>query len=168
MSHGAYEHNEICSRGYLNSKLLIWNTPWVFDFIHSSDIKHPLPWPSYRTAPHSIRGVTEIMFTWHGSPRRGAFKCGANKIAAGVHRLTFKEGFTGALIGTLMKIPPMELYIPLILHPPPFFFFKVFGGHVHMSFLGATGTPVLDFWWRLLWVSKPEWVCLIRFLCRWM
>ena len=23
---------------------------------------------------------------------------------------------------------------------------------------GATGTPVLDFWWRLLWVSKPEWV----------
>ena len=31
-----------------------------------------------------------------------------------------------------------------------FFFFKVFGGH--MSFFGATGTPVLDFWWRLLWV----------------
>ena len=27
-----------------------------------------------------------------------------------------------------------------------------------MSFFGATGTPVLDFWWRLLWVSKPEWV----------
>ena len=27
-----------------------------------------------------------------------------------------------------------------------------------MSFLGATGTPVLDFWWRLLWVSTPEWV----------
>ena len=25
-----------------------------------------------------------------------------------------------------------------------FFFFKVFGGH--MSFFGATGTPVLDFW----------------------
>ena len=37
-----------------------------------------------------------------------------------------------------------------------FVFFKVFGGH--MSFFGATGTPVLDFWWRLLWVSKPEWV----------
>ena len=37
-----------------------------------------------------------------------------------------------------------------------FFFLKFFGGH--MSFLGATGTPVLDFWWRLLWVSKPEWV----------
>ena len=25
-------------------------------------------------------------------------------------------------------------------------------------FVGATDTPVLDFWWRLLWVSKPEWV----------
>ena len=29
-----------------------------------------------------------------------------------------------------------------------------------MSFFGATGTPVLDFWWRLLWVSKPEWAAL--------
>ena len=27
-----------------------------------------------------------------------------------------------------------------------------------MSYFGATGTPVLDFW-----VSKPEWFCLIRF-----
>ena len=26
-----------------------------------------------------------------------------------------------------------------------------------MSIFGATGTPVLDFWWHLLWVSKPEW-----------
>ena len=26
------------------------------------------------------------------------------------------------------------------------FFLKVFGGHIHMSFFGATGTPVLDFW----------------------
>ena len=25
-------------------------------------------------------------------------------------------------------------------------------------FCGATDTPVLDFWWCLLWVSKPEWV----------
>ena len=31
-----------------------------------------------------------------------------------------------------------------------------------MSNFGATGTPVLDFWWLLLWVSKPEWFCLIR------
>ena len=29
-----------------------------------------------------------------------------------------------------------------------------------MSIFGATGTPVLDFWWRLLWVSKPEWAAL--------
>ena len=27
-----------------------------------------------------------------------------------------------------------------------------------MSIFGATGTPVLDFWWYLLWVLKPEWV----------
>ena len=27
-----------------------------------------------------------------------------------------------------------------------------------MSICGATDTPVLDFWWCLLWVSKPEWV----------
>ena len=25
-----------------------------------------------------------------------------------------------------------------------------------MSFFGATGTPVLDFWWRLLWVFKAR------------
>ena len=25
-------------------------------------------------------------------------------------------------------------------------------------FCGATDTPILDFWWCLLWVSKPEWV----------
>ena len=27
-----------------------------------------------------------------------------------------------------------------------------------IPFCRATDTPVLDFWWRLLWVSKPEWV----------
>ena len=37
------------------------------------------------------------------------------------------------------------------------FFLKFFFGG-HMSFFGAAGTPVLDFWWRLLWGSKPEWV----------
>ena len=35
-----------------------------------------------------------------------------------------------------------------------------------MSFFGATGTPVLDFWWRLLWVSKPEWVLPYLLFCR--
>ena len=48
-----------------------------------------------------------------------------------------------------------------ILVPPTFqwtkYFFKkilfaIFGGHE--SFCGTTGTPVLDFWWCLLWVSK--------------
>ena len=32
------------------------------------------------------------------------------------------------------------------------------GGHIHMSCFGATGSPSLDFWWCLIWVSKPEWV----------
>ena len=27
-------------------------------------------------------------------------------------------------------------------------------------FCGATDTPLLDFWWCLLWVSKPEWAAL--------
>ena len=27
-------------------------------------------------------------------------------------------------------------------------------------FCGATDIPVLDFWWCLLWISKPEWVAL--------
>ena len=29
-----------------------------------------------------------------------------------------------------------------------------------MSFSEAINTPVLDFWWCLLWVSKPEWAAL--------
>ena len=37
-----------------------------------------------------------------------------------------------------------------------FSFFKSFW-LTHMSFFGDTGTPVLDFWWRVLWGSKPEW-----------
>ena len=31
-------------------------------------------------------------------------------------------------------------------------------------FCGATDTPVLDFWWCLLWVSKLEWAALFE-LC---
>ena len=31
---------------------------------------------------------------------------------------------------------------------------------------GATNTPVLDFWWRLPWVSKPGWIpCMLSHLC---
>ena len=37
-------------------------------------------------------------------------------------------------------------------------FKKKIGGADTCPFFGATGNPVLDFWWRLLWVSKPEWV----------
>ena len=28
-------------------------------------------------------------------------------------------------------------------------------------FCGVTDNPVLDFWWHLLWVSKPEWAALL-------
>ena len=28
----------------------------------------------------------------------------------------------------------------------------------HVSYFEVTGTPVLDFCWHLLWISKPEWV----------
>ena len=37
-------------------------------------------------------------------------------------------------------------------------FFSNFGGH--KSFCEAPHTPVFDFWWYLLWVSKPEWTAL--------
>ena len=37
------------------------------------------------------------------------------------------------------------------------FFFKIFLEDMS-PFCGATDTPVSDFWWRLLLVSKPEWV----------
>ena len=39
-----------------------------------------------------------------------------------------------------------------------FFLKKKFGRH--MSFYGVTDTPDLDFWWCLLWVSKPDWAAL--------
>ena len=33
-------------------------------------------------------------------------------------------------------------------------------------FYGATATPVLKFWWRLPWVSKPGWFpCMLSRLC---
>ena len=35
-------------------------------------------------------------------------------------------------------------------------FVNVFGRHVHIFYFGPTGTPILDFWCRFLWVSKPE------------
>ena len=38
------------------------------------------------------------------------------------------------------------------------FFKKKIGGH--KSFLWGHWSPVLDFWWCLLWFSKPEWAVL--------
>ena len=49
----------------------------------------------------------------------------------------------------------LQVYTQLISSDIIFFFLIVVE---HMSICGATGTPVLEFWWCLLWVSKPEWV----------
>ena len=46
----------------------------------------------------------------------------------------------------------------LYLGPACNHFLNKIGGY--MSFYGATDTPVLDFWWCLLWVSKPKWAAL--------
>ena len=35
----------------------------------------------------------------------------------------------------------------------------IFDGHI--SFCGVTDNPVLDFWWRLPWISKPRWIPLL-------
>ena len=55
-------------------------------------------------------------------------------------------------IGQKCMLPPPGVFDRYIY----FFLKKIFVGH--MSICGATDTPVLDFWWHLLWVSKPEWV----------
>ena len=62
-------------------------------------------------------------------------------------------------IGTNKYLP----YIVVQITQYQSFFFlnlrkKNFGGHIHTSYFGVTGTPILDFWWHLLWVSKPGWV----------
>ena len=44
-------------------------------------------------------------------------------------------------------------------------FFLKFLADTHVLF-GATGTPVLDFWWCLLWGSKPEWGSALLAFCR--
>ena len=49
-----------------------------------------------------------------------------------------------------------------------FFFFFLFFLKKFLEdmspFCGATDTPVLDFWWRLPWVSKPGWIPCLRAL----
>ena len=58
-------------------------------------------------------------------------------------------------------IPPCFLLLKMFIITQSRFFFRknsFFVGDIHMSYFGATGTPVLDFWWRFLWVLKPEWV----------
>ena len=55
-----------------------------------------------------------------------------------------KESYT-SMQTSWMKVISLLALIPLKK--------KIVG---HMSIFGATYTPVSDFWWRLLWVSKPE------------
>ena len=48
------------------------------------------------------------------------------------------------------KVNTIYIYV----RPTPFFnLWKT-----SVLFAGATDTPILDFWWRLLWVSKPEFI----------
>ena len=51
------------------------------------------------------------------------------------------------------NLKKITIYICQIAYP----LFKTFLEDVS-PFCGATDTPVLDFWWHLLWISKPEWV----------
>ena len=56
----------------------------------------------------------------------------------------------------------VNLYRIICTASVSFFFFLFFlkficRTHSHVLFWGHC-TPVLDFWWRLHWVSKPEWV----------
>ena len=37
-----------------------------------------------------------------------------------------------------------------------FVFFKMFLANIHMSYFGATGSPVLDFWSHLLWFQSQS------------
>ena len=51
-----------------------------------------------------------------------------------------------------------------------FLFFFLFCLEDINPFCAATDTPVLDFWWRLLWVSEPGWIpslpCFIAYAQR--
>ena len=75
------------------------------------------------------------------------------------------------LVPTSWLMQPSPSPVWKILHPPPPKFTWQASvrklGSAWTSFLkfledmslfcGATDTPILDFWWCLLWVSKPEW-----------
>ena len=58
---------------------------------------------------------------------------------------------------------PLKSLIRLNFAQNRYHFSKFLGGY--MSFIWATGTPVLDFWQCLLWVSKPEWVLSYLLFC---
>ena len=78
-----------------------------------------------------------------------------------------KQGHSGSFsrqgIEELQKISQMHLllgnlhrYCEILIEMGEvrLFFFKIFLEDIS-PFCGATDTPVLDFWWRFPWVSKP-------------
>ena len=71
--------------------------------------------------------------------------------------------------------PSVHVFFIVILFA--FFIFKRIFWDIS-PFCGATDTPVLDFWWCLVWVLKPEWAawfapgrgicaCSLRFTSWW-
>ena len=71
-----------------------------------------------------------------------------------LHRLCSMDSSNSPLHHRLTSLWPACHQILLIpLHV--YMYINIFRGL--MSFYGATDTPVLDFWWCILWFSNPEW-----------
>ena len=62
-----------------------------------------------------------------------------------------------AIVSLLTKVSVLTSRVHWISTLCKLCVFGRFAGHT-CPFWGATGTPVLDFWWHFLWVLKPEWV----------
>ena len=65
----------------------------------------------------------------------------------------FFRGFTNALLAFAHTRYSRGAYWPIVL-----FFQKKNYLEDISPFRGATDTPVLNFWWRLPWVSRPGWI----------
>ena len=77
-------------------------------------------------------------YSWHknSSASRIDFALVSKGFTTNVENITYSTGLHTDHSAVFMSIMCHKNFF--------FFFFKVFGGH--MSFFGATGTPVLDFW----------------------
>ena len=83
--------------------------------------------------------------------------------------MSIVESLDGILLMQLHRCVPYKGEISIFndvghlvidCHVPYRFKTFFFGGHIHISYFGAAGIPVLDFWLNFLWVSNPEWVLL--------